>query len=63
MTTACKTCAYYEDHKANLSNVDDAGLCRANPPVNQVAPDSRGYWPVVNATDWCGRFATTFPAE
>ena len=63
-TAACKTCAFYEDHVANDAHtLDDAGLCRANPPVSQTQPGSRGLWPVVNATDWCGKFATGFAAE
>lgn len=64
MSTACKACAFYEDHVANSSHeLPDAGLCRANPPVNQLDADSRGFWPVVKATDWCGKFANTFAAE
>lgn len=61
---ACNACAFYEDHIANSAqDLSDAGLCRANPPVNQTDADSRGYWPVVQRTDWCGKFATAFAAE
>ncbi|MBR9765510.1 MAG: hypothetical protein GYB53_18820 [Rhodobacteraceae bacterium] len=64
MSTHCSSCAFYEDHKANsASQLTDAGLCRANPPVSQMDADSRAFWPVVQATDWCGKFANAFPAE
>ncbi|MBY6089084.1 hypothetical protein ACX9MO_14185 [Pseudooceanicola sp. 502str34] len=63
-TAACKTCAFYEDHVANSAHqLDDAGLCRANPPVTQKDADSRGFWPVVKSGDWCGKFSTVFAAE
>lgn len=62
--SACNACAYYEDHAANSdSQLSDAGLCRANPPVTQKDSDSRGLWPVVQSSDWCGKFATQFAAE
>ncbi|WP_294929849.1 hypothetical protein [uncultured Paracoccus sp.] len=61
---ACNACAFYEDHAANsASQLSDAGLCRANPPVTQKDADSRGFWPVVKNNDWCGKFATAFAAE
>ncbi len=61
---ACNACAFYEDHVANTaSQINDAGLCRANPPVTQTDPNTRGFWPVVQKTDWCGKFATVFAAE
>lgn len=64
MSATCKACAFYEDHKANtVAKIDDAGLCRVNPPVNQNEPNSRGLWPVVSSNDWCGKFATVFAAE
>lgn len=61
---ACNSCAFFEDHAANsATELSDAGLCRANPPVNQRDADSRGFWPVVRNNDWCGKFSTTFAAE
>lgn len=61
---ACNACAYYEDHVANSAHkLADAGLCRANPPVTQKDADTRGFWPVVKSSDWCGKFATAFAAE
>lgn len=57
-TTACSACTFYEDHAANAAKVEeDAGLCRFNPPVTQPAPAAHGLWPVVSASDWCGRFS------
>ena len=56
MTDNCKVCAFYEDHIGNSHDVENAGLCRSNPPVSQPEADQRGLWPVVSADDWCGRF-------
>lgn len=64
MTSACNSCKFYELHAANSEHeLADAGLCRANPPVTQKDADSRGYWPVVKSTDWCGQFETPIAAE
>ncbi|MDB6177389.1 hypothetical protein PAF17_07670 [Paracoccus sp. Z330] len=53
----CSQCAFFEDHKANnAAQLDDAGLCRFNPPVSQPSAEGRGLWPVVNESDWCGHF-------
>ncbi len=61
---ACNACAFYEDHVANsAAQLSDAGLCRANPPVTQKEADIRGFWPVVQKNDWCGKFTTAFAAE
>lgn len=61
---ACAACAFYEDHVANsASQLTEAGLCRVNPPVTQKDPESRGYWPVVSANDWCGQYSVGFAAE
>ena len=55
---ACQSCAFFEFHVANTKvELNDAGLCRFNPPVTQPEPDARGFWPVVKADDWCGHFA------
>ncbi|WBU53385.1 hypothetical protein [Paracoccus sp. SCSIO 75233] len=55
--SSCSDCAFFEDHKANSEvNLDDAGLCRFNPPVTQPTADKRGLWPVVKSNDWCGHF-------
>lgn len=56
MSTACKACAYFEDHKGNNTKINDAGLCHFNPPVAQPNANERGFWPVVSAEDWCSRF-------
>lgn len=62
--SSCNACAFYEEHVANSAKqLADAGLCRANPPVSQIDTDSRGFWPVVASSDWCGKFATAFAAE
>lgn len=53
----CSQCAFFEDHHANTAaKLDDAGLCRFNPPVTQPSADARGLWPVVKEDDWCGHF-------
>lgn len=58
---ACNACAFYEDHVANTAaQAVDAGLCRANPPETRKDADARGVWPVVQKSDWCGKFATIF---
>jgi hypothetical protein len=63
-STACNASAFYEDHVANSNpELDDGGLCRANPRVSQKDEDSRGYWLVVEKGDWCGQFTTSFAAE
>ncbi|SOB92729.1 hypothetical protein [Rhodobacter maris] len=57
MSATCAKCAFFEDHTANSeTELADSGLCRFNPPVTQIAPDSRGLWPVVKENDWCGHF-------
>ncbi len=57
MSATCAKCAFFEDHVANgEKELADAGLCRFNPPVTQIAPDARGLWPVVKESDWCGHF-------
>ena len=62
--SAYNACAFYEDHVANsASTLSDSGLCRANPPVTQKDPESRGYWPVVKSSDWCGQYTAAFAAE
>ncbi|ARO13574.1 hypothetical protein BVG79_00214 [Ketogulonicigenium robustum] len=60
----CNACAFYEDHAANSdSKLQNAGLCRANPPISQPAAETRGFWPVVSANDWCGKFSGAVAAE
>jgi hypothetical protein len=57
--TSCNVCAFYEDHIANRETiVENAGLCRFNPPVTQPEVSARGLWPVVGANDWCGHFSS-----
>lgn len=56
-TASCKACSFYEDHAANGNvAVENAGLCRFNPPVSQPEANARGLWPVVASNDWCGHF-------
>jgi hypothetical protein len=56
-TASCKACSFYEDHAANgAAAVENAGLCRFNPPVSQPDANARGLWPVVASNDWCGHF-------
>lgn len=56
-TASCEACSFYDSHVANTERVaENAGLCRFNPPVSQPEANSRGLWPVVSATDWCGHF-------
>lgn len=54
----CDSCVYFDDHAGNgaAPALNDAGLCRFNPPVTQPGPDAQGLWPVVKAEDWCGHF-------
>ncbi len=54
---ACTKCRFYDDHHGNGGpTVDEAGLCRFNPPVSQPDAKSHGLWPVVGSDDWCGHF-------
>ena len=56
-TSACSSCAFYEDHKVNNEQtLAIPGLCRFNPPVFQPEATERGYWSVVKKDDWCGHF-------
>ena len=43
----CRDCKFYDPDYRSF------GTCRFNPPVYY---DGRSRWPVVNDTDWCGRF-------
>lgn len=55
----CAECTFFEEHAANTdAELNEAGLCRFNPPVTQPTADSRGLWPVVKSDDWCGHFET-----
>ena len=55
--THCESCVYFDDHaQSSAQAVNDAGLCRYNPPVSQPSADAHGLWPVVSASDWCGHF-------
>lgn len=54
----CKDCKYFVSMKSHL------GECRLNPPSVVVGPapgaqvigDKKDRWPVVNTTDFCGKF-------
>lgn len=54
----CEACIYFQPTARDKD--DRFGLCRKDPPVVILAPDSTGrqfsYWPEVNFTDWCGQF-------
>lgn len=57
--SACNACVFFDDHHGNGASaqaVNDAGLCRFNPPVSQPDANQRGLWPVVASDDWCGHF-------
>jgi hypothetical protein len=57
IVTSCTSCVFFEDHVVNgAKSTSDEGLCRYNPPISQPGPSAHGLWPVVAATDWCGRF-------
>ncbi|WP_055664953.1 hypothetical protein [Jannaschia seosinensis] len=54
MQTSCQSCTFFDEHHGNQNQVDEAGLCRYNPPIQQPEADVRGLWPVVKEDDWCG---------
>ena len=57
MTKECRTCLYYGRPG---SRKHDQGYCRINPPtlvVREKQLDEYGCWPLVDATDWCGKWA------
>ncbi|GJD35356.1 hypothetical protein [Methylobacterium aerolatum] len=59
----CESCKFFDEHKSNGAAAQgDAGLCRFNPPVSQPAPESKGLWPVVSSSDWCGHFTAEMTA-
>ena len=55
-SSACGSCAFFDDHHGNGAAPAEGGLCRFNPPVSQPGPDAHGLWPVVSEKDWCGHF-------
>ena len=60
---ACESCRFYDEHKGNGAVAKaDEGLCRFNPPVSQPGPDTKGLWPVVATSDWCGHFTANMTA-
>lgn len=60
---ACENCRFFDDHKLNGGvAATDEGLCRFNPPVSQLAPESKGLWPVVASKDWCGHYTPEMTA-
>jgi len=61
----CESCKFFDEHNGNGNGGQvstDAGLCRFNPPVSQLGPDTKGLWPVVETKDWCGHFAPEMTA-
>jgi len=62
--SSCSACAFFEDHASNGTvTIENAGLCRFNPPVTQPSAEARGFWPIVANNDWCGHFANQMAAE
>jgi hypothetical protein len=50
----CDTCKYYRVRTYGTDpNTKTAGECRFSDPFAQGAA---GYWPQVQATDWCGKY-------
>ena len=47
----CAKCKFFESESAA-----DLGLCRYNPPISQPSAQTRGVWPKVASSDWCGHF-------
>ncbi len=47
----CSTCQYY------ISGGGATGTCQRSPPA-VVTSSGKAYWPTVDATDWCGEYAT-----
>jgi hypothetical protein len=59
----CESCKFSDEHKVNGAQASgEQGLCRYNPPVTQPAPESKGLWPVVATSDWCGHFTPEMTA-
>jgi hypothetical protein len=50
----CGNCAYY--HPADKDRL--RGQCRIQPPHTLMSDNGQlsGYWPSVDALDWCGQF-------
>ena len=49
----CQECQHFK------SGPNSSGQCRRNPPVfkktgDEEANQFRGYWPLVEITEWCG---------
>ncbi len=51
----CGECEFYDLEKVLSKKGGANGICRFSPP--KPSADDRGaLWPIVNATDWCGKF-------
>ena len=62
-SASCESCRFFDEHQGNGGHAaGDQGLCRFNPPVSQPAPESKGLWPVVANSDWCGHYAPEMTA-
>ena len=51
----CGSCGFYDLEKVSSKKGDSIGVCRFSPPKPSV-DDKGALWPIVNATDWCGKF-------
>ena len=51
----CGVCDFYDLEKVASKKGDPIGICRFSPP--KPSDDEKGaLWPIVNASDWCGKF-------
>ena len=53
----CAECKFFESE-----STADLGLCRYNPPISQPSAETRGVWPKVASSDWCGHFTAEISA-
>ena len=51
----CGSCGFYDLEKVAQEKGGAIGICRFSPP-KPSADDKGALWPIVNATDWCGKF-------
>ena len=51
----CGSCEFYDLERMVSEKGSAIGICRFNPPKSS-ADDKVALWPIVNATDWCGKF-------
>jgi hypothetical protein len=56
ITKNCTDCNYFEQ-RGEKNSENQSGLCRFNPPTIIETVNPVAYWPSVQPTDWCGKFA------